>query len=564
MSFLLLYIEEIESGRIIAGQELKSVLKRLKSDLDNPRYEYDEKPGQIRIEFIERFCKHTKSPFNGLPFKLELWEKAFLEAAYGFKYKESGLRRFNEALLLIARKNGKTTFIAGIDLAEFFLSKGGTDIVCASNTNDQASILFEEINNMREQSKALRNEKRSKKNIFYIYSPKNKNKIKKLSAQSRNKDGYNIEVGCIDEVHEMTDSKVYDAIKQSQSTKQEPLIFIITTEGTTVDGFLDNKLAYVRKMIKGEINDEKILPWLYTQDSTEEIFNDPSSWQKSNPSLGTIKMKSYFDDIMNKARNDMATKVTMLCKDFNIKQIESGSWLTFNELNNEEKYKLTDLSDSYAIGGVDLSSTTDLTAAVLLLVKNGKKYVIPHFFMPSELVQKRVEEDKIPYDIWVKKGYITLTQGNQNDFSLVTQWFLKMTREFDIRPLWIGYDPWNSQYWVKEMEEAGFTMEKIRQGIYTLSEPMKQLEGDLKNKLINYNNHPILKWCFANTQAKVDVNGNIQPSKLNSKLKRIDGCVALIIAYAVLTRFKNDYENMVSYEVYKWDYLMFFKEKRKL
>ncbi len=546
MSFLLSYIEEIESGRIIAGQELKSVLKRLKSDLDNPRYEYDEKPGQIRIEFIEKFCKHTKSPFNGMPFKLELWEKAFLEAAYGFKYKESGLRRFNEALLLIARKNGKTTFIAGIDLAEFFLSKGGTDIVCASNTNDQASILFEEINNMREQSKALRNEKRSKKNIFYIYSPKNKNKIKKLSAQSRNKDGYNIEVGCIDEVHEMTDSKVYDAIKQSQSTKQEPLIFIITTEGTTVDGFLDNKLAYVRKMIKGEINDEKILPWLYTQDSTEEIFNDPSSWQKSNPSLGTIKMKSYFDDIMNKARNDMATKVTMLCKDFNIKQIESGSWLTFNELNNEEKYKLTDLSDSYAIGGVDLSSTTDLTAAVLLLVKNGKKYVIPHFFMPSELVQKRVEEDKIPYDIWVKKGYITLTQGNQNDFSLVTQWFLKMTREFDIRPLWIGYDPWNSQYWVKEMEEAGFTMEKIRQGIYTLSEPMKQLEGDLKNKLINYNNHPILKWCFANTQAKVDVNGNIQPSKLNSKLKRIDGCVALIIAYAVLTRYKNDYENMVS------------------
>lgn len=546
MSFLLSYINEIESGRIVAGQELKSVLKRLKSDLNNPRYEYDEKPGQIRIEFIERFCKHTKSPFNGQPFKLELWEKAFLEAAYGFKYKSSGLRRFNEALLLIARKNGKTTFIAGIDLAEFFLSKGGTDIVCASNTNDQASILFEEINNMREQSKALRNEKRSKKNIFYIYSPKSKNKIKKLSAQSRNKDGYNIEVGCIDEVHEMTDSKVYDAIKQSQSTKQEPLIFIITTEGTTVDGFLDNKLAYVRKMIKGEIEDEKILPWLYTQDSVDEIFNDPTSWVKSNPSLGSIKTVSYFNDIMNKARNDMATKVTMLCKDFNIKQIESGSWLTFSELNNEETYKLPDLSDSYAIGGVDLSSTTDLTAAVLLLIKNGKKYVIPHFFMPSELVQKRVEEDKIPYDIWVKKGYITLTQGNQNDFSLVTQWFLKMVREFDIRPLWIGYDPWNSQYWVKEMEDAGFTMEKIRQGIYTLSEPMKQLEGDLKNKLINYNNHPILKWCFANTQAKVDVNGNIQPSKLNSKLKRIDGCVALIIAYAVMTRYKNDYENMVN------------------
>ena len=546
MSFLLSYINEIEAGRIIAGNELKSVLKRLKDDLNDPRFIYDEEPGRLRIEFIEKFCKHTKSPFNGQPFILELWEKALLECAYGFKMADSGLRRFNEVVLLIARKNGKTTFVAGIDLAEFFLSSGGTDIVCASNTNEQASILFEEINNMREQSRALRNEKRSRKNIFYIYSPTNKNKIKKLSAQSRNKDGYNIEVGCIDEVHEMTDSKVYDAIKQSQSTKREPLIFIITTEGTTVDGFLDNKLDYCRKMIKGEIDDIRILPWLYTQDSDVEIFSDPSSWQKSNPSIGTIKTRSYFEDMMVKARNDLATRVTMMCKDFNIKQLESGSWLTYLDLNNETKYKLDDLRDSYAIGGVDLSSTTDLTAAVLLIIKGGKKYVIPHFFMPSELIAQRVQEDKIPYDIWVKKGLVTLTEGNQNDFSLVTQWFLKMVREYGIRPLWIGYDPWNSQYWVKEMEDSGFTMEKIRQGIYTLSEPMKQLEGDLKNKLVIYDNNPILKWCFSNTQAKVDVNGNIQPSKLNSKLKRIDGCVALIIAYAVLNRYKIEYENMIS------------------
>jgi phage terminase large subunit-like protein len=274
MSYLLEYLDEIESGRIRVGRELKSVLDALKDDMANLAYVYDTKPGRLRINFIEKFCKHTKSPFNGQPFILELWEKAFLEASYGFKMVDTGLRRFNEVLLVVARKNGKTTFIAGIDLAEFFLSSGDVDIVCASNTNDQASILFEEINNMREQSRPLRNEKRSKKNIFYIYSPKNKNKIKKLSAQSRNKDGYNIEVGCIDEVHEMTDSKVYDAIKQSQSTKKEPLIFIITTEGTVTEGFLDKKLAYCRKMIKGEISDEKFLPWFYTQDSQEETYFD--------------------------------------------------------------------------------------------------------------------------------------------------------------------------------------------------------------------------------------------------------------------------------------------------
>ena len=545
MNYLIEYYQKVMSNEILAGEELKSTLRKLMDDMVNPRYDFDEKPGNLRINFIETFCKHTKSPFNGQPFILELWEKAIIQTAYGFKIAETGLRRFNEVILLIARKNGKTTFIAGIDLAEFFLSKGGVDIVCASNTSEQANILFEEINNMREQSPALSNEKRSKKNIFFIYSPKTKNKIKKLSAQSRNKDGYNIEVGCIDEVHEMTDSKVYDAIKQSQSTKKEPLIFIITTEGTTVGGFLDNKLDYARKMLKGEITDERVLPWLYTQDNTQEIYDDPKNWLKSNPSLGVVKLSSYLEDVMNKSKNDHSTRVTMLCKDFNIKQVDQGAWLSFDDLNNEAKYELNTLKNSYAIGGVDLSSTTDLTAAVLVIQKkdDNKKYVLAHFFMPSDVVKKRMEEDNVPYDIWIKRGLITLTDGSQNDFSLVTQWFMRMIQEHQIRPLWVGFDPWNSQYWIKEMEELGFNMEKIRQGVYSLSEPMKQLEADLKNKLINYDNNPILKWCLSNTQAKVDLNGNIQPSKLNSKYKRIDGTVALIIAYAVLNRYKLDYEN---------------------
>jgi phage terminase large subunit-like protein len=545
-NYLLEYYEKAKNREIIIGQELMAVIEGLVKDLSDPRYVYDEKPGNLRIDFIEKFCRHTKSPFNGKPFILELWEKTILQVAYGFKFKATGLRRFNEVVLLVARKNGKTTFVAGIDLAEFFLSRGGVDIVCASNTNDQASILFDEINNMREQSRALSKPSRSRKNIYHIYSPKTKNKIKKLSAQSRNLDGYNIEVGCIDEVHQMTDSKVYDAIKQSQSTKKQPLIFIITTEGNVVGGFLEKKLEYCRKIIKGEINDERLLPWLYTQDSEKEIYSSEQSWQKSNPSLGTVKMNSYLEDIMNKAKNDLSTRLTMLCKDFNIKQLESGSWLTFDDLNNEEKYELKDLSDNYAIGGVDLSSTTDLTAAVLVLIKNGKKYVIPHFFMPSEVIEKRKEEDNVPYDIWVKRGLLTLTEGSQNDFTKVTEWFKDMVYDYGVRPLWVGYDPWNSRYWVNEMKDSGFDMEEVRQGVFSLSEPMKQLEADLKNRIVIYDDNPILKWCLANTQAKVDVNGNIQPCKLNSKYKRIDGAVALIIAYTILNRHKIEYENMMS------------------
>ena len=160
---------------------------------------------------------------------------------------------------------------------------------------------------------------------------------------------------------------------------------------------------------------------------------------------------------MNKAQNDLSTRLTMLCKDFNIKQLESGSWLTFSDLNNEAKFEVDFIRDSYAIGGVDLSSTTDLTASVLLVIKDGKRYIIPHFFMPSEVLEKRMQEDNVPYDIWVKRGLITLTEGSQNDFTKVTKWFLDMVHNYDIRPLWVGYDPWNSRYWVDEMEDAGFT-----------------------------------------------------------------------------------------------------------
>ena len=385
-NWFLEYYGKAKSGEILVGKELMKTLERLHDDLSNPRYTFDLRPGSIRIDFIETFCKHTKSPFTGMPFKLTLWEKAFLQVSYGFKMADTGLRRFNEVVLLIARKNGKTTFVAGIDLAEFFLSRG-VDIVCASNTSEQANILFDEINNMREASPVL--EKRTSKNIFCIRFGKkndrraslNKSKIKKMSAQSRNKDGYNIEVGCIDEVHEMTDSKVYDAIKQSQSTKKEPLIFIITTEGVTVGGFLDSKLDYCRKILKGEIADERVLPWLYTQDSQEEIFEDPRTWEKSNPSLGEIKQPAYLEDLMNKSRNDLATRVTMLCKDFNVKQTEDGSWLNFKDIENKETFKIEDLRGCYAIGGADLSSTTDLTCAVLYVEKSGRKYLISHFFI---------------------------------------------------------------------------------------------------------------------------------------------------------------------------------------
>lgn len=540
------YYNKIQSGEIVAGIEIKIALNQLMQDLKNPKYVYDTKDADKRIYFIEHFCKHTKSPFYGKPFLLELWEKAMIEAAYSFKYTESGFRRFKEVFLLIARKNGKTTLIAAILLAEFFCGKGGTDVVCASNTTDQASIVFEEMQNMISQNSKL--EKRVFMSMRRIQHRKNKNKVKKLSGQTKNKDGYNIEVGCIDEEHEMKTDDVEDAIKRSQSTKDEPLLFGITTEGLIRDGFLDKKLRYIRQVLNKEIDDDSILALLFTQDNETEIWRDKKNWQKSNPSLGTIKKISYIEKEILKSQNDRGNRIKMLCKDFNVKQNHSNAWLEEAEIINPSTFDMKLLENSIALGGVDLSDTTDLTCATLLIMKKGenKKYIIQKYFMPQEQLEKRVREDKVDYKEWAKMGLVEISEGWENDYKKVTKWFVEMFKTYHIKPLAIGYDRWSAKYWVDEMKDVGFDMETIAQKKEVLSNPMKILEADLRSKIVNYNNSPILKWCLGNTEIKVDDNGLIMPVKLNSqKYIRIDGAVSLIIAYAVLYAHRNEYMEVI-------------------
>jgi phage terminase large subunit-like protein len=220
-------------------------------------------------------------------------------------------------------------------------------------------------------------------------------------------------------------------------------------------------------------------------------------------------------------------------------------WLTYDVINNTATYDMEFLRDTYAIGGVDLSSTTDLTCATLLVMKQGKKYVLQQYFIPEARIAEKIKEDKIPYNIWEKRGLVTLCEGAKINYSDVTEWFLRMNREYDISALWVGYDPWNSQYWVEEMKEYGFEMIEVRQGAKTMSNPMKELEADLVEKNVIYNNNPILKWCLTNTAVKRDDNDNIRPVKGKQQRARIDGAVSLIIAYCVLYLKMNDYLTMM-------------------
>ena len=545
-SWLLEYYNKSLSGEIILGSELKTCLENLIEDLSDDRFIYDTSGADLRIEFIETFCKHTKSPFNGMPFILELWEKAVIEAFYSFRWTESNLRRFKKLILLVARKNGKSTFCAALSFTEFMIGNAGSDVICSSNDDAQANLIFDEINNMREMFDSKN--KRTHKNLKGIFNLKNKSTIKKLSDKTRNKEGRNIEFAILDESHEMKDNVIAKSIEQSQSIKDEPVFINITTEGFVDDGYLDKELRYARRVLKGEIEDFTLLPWLYTQDSESEVYQDENSWYKANPSLGTVKKIQYLRDQLNKAQHDKAERVFTLSKDFNFKQNSSSAWLMDKDVMNDLTYDIEDLSNSIGIGAVDLSETTDLSSAKVLIMKPGdnKKYFIQKYFIPSSKLEEAQKEDGKDYLEWAKSDYIHICEGNEVDYSDIVAWFVSLYKKYNIRIFKVGYDKWNAKSFVKEMEDYGFELEKIPQDPKNLSSPMKLVEADLKSNLINYNKNPIDIWCLKNVVAKVNQFGQIMPMKPNDTGdKRIDGALTFIIAYATLDRYRREYMNII-------------------
>ena len=244
---------------------------------------------------------------------------------------------------------------------------------------------------------------------------------------------------------------------------------------------------------------------------------------------------------VQRAKDDFSSKKGVLCKDFNVRSNTEEKWLDFDTVNNEETFELEELRGSYGIGGADLSSTTDLTCATILIVENNIKYVLQHYFIPKDKLEQKISEDNVPYDKWEERGLLTTCEGAKVNYSDVTDWFFKMHKEYDISAIWVGYDPWGSQYWIDEMQETGFEMIKVIQGAKTMSNPMKELEADLKEKRVIYNNNPITKWCLLNTYIEVDKNDNIRPVKGKKSKQRIDGTVSLIDAYCVLFEKMNDY-----------------------
>ena len=545
MTYLEEYAALIKSGGVIAGEYLRKQINNLLDDMKNPAYVYDTAEAHKRIKFMQTLCLQSKAPYYMKPVTLMPWQLAFWEAIYSFKMADTGQRRFTEALLEVARKNGKSTMFAADGNTDLFIGSGGNDICCASNDDRQAKLIWREIDGMRarlDPKKAL-----TGKNLTEIRNNAKNITIFRLSSKTQNKDGFNIDKTYLDESHDMENDEIAEACWRGMSVKDEPLFLNCTTQGFVNDGYLDKKLKYARDVIDGVIDDIHFLAFLYEQDSEQEVWSDPASWEKSNPAIryGVKKIAKLQRDIET-AKHDKGARVHMLCKDFNIKQNTAESWLSVEDYDYEaEQYTLEDFNGCYALAAVDLSETTDLTNAKILIMRpdDKTKYVFSHYWIPESKLQNSDDSAAgANYKEWARAGYVTICEGNDNDLTEVADWLAGLKKQYGIRIIKCGYDQRFAKDFLTRMEDYGIECECIPQKPAVMSGPMKWLESDLKSKYVNYGGNPVDKWCFGNASVQVNNLGQQLAVKINNQpSRRIDGAVTAIILYATLQRFRSEY-----------------------
>ena len=558
-SYLMEYRERIMCGEIPAGADMVMELDNLAEDLKSGEFGFDRKDALLRIDFIENCVKLTKSPFYEMPMILMLWQKAFIETMYGFKMPD-GSDRFQETLLLIARKNGKSETIAALQFAEMIIGGKGLDIVCSGTNDGTADLAYSTIDTMR--TLADPKNKDTWRNLKGMRCFETNNKIWKLSDSSKQKEGRAVDIAGIDEVWALQDDGIYKPIQQSTSTKERFKIFMFGSEGFIQDGFLDKKRREYEKIIRGEDDTDaarRKLPWLYTQDSESEIWDTNSdgisrAWMKSNPSLGAVKKWDYLKDRVEEARASKSDRIYVLSKDFNRKTSSSESWLNLEDYNYDCDFDIEELRGCYALGAVDLAETTDLCAAKVMVIKkdDARKYIISHYFIPEQKLEEHDDKNAgAKYAEWAEKGLLTITEGNDIDLSVVADWFYQLYTDYGIRMWKCGYDQRFAKDWISRMDDYGWSRKgddadliMIMQNAMTLHNAIKLAEADFKHRLVWYGNNDMDKWNFGNAGLAVDKRGQALIVKLESQ-KKIDGAVCLAILYETYRRFRTDYKQLV-------------------
>lgn len=526
------YYHNIKTGAVVAGKWVRLLYEKITANLRDGHCFFDARKANRAIDFIETFCRHSEGRDDLI--KLELWQRAAVSCMFGLVDKE-GVRIFREVFLVMGRKNGKSLFASACIAYMVYLDgEYGAKIYCLAPKLEQASIVYDNFYQMiaREPELAALAQKRRSD----IYIEETNSSVKRLAFNAKKSDGFNPHMAVCDEIASWPAQqglRQYEVMKSALGARRQPMILSISTAGYVNDGPYDELMARSTAMLQGNSRERRLLPILYMIDDVSK-WDDLEELKKANPNMGVSVSEDFFREEIAIARNSLSKRAEFLTKYCNIKQNSTQAWLPYDvvEAVTQENYSLEDFRSSYCVGGIDRSQTTDLTACCVIIERAGRLYTFAQFFMPANKIDELQAAEGVPYRIYVNAGLITPSGENFVDYNDCFEWFRMLVEEYEILPLQVGYDRYSAQYLVQQMEQYGFHMDDVFQGL-NLTPVLHEADGLLRDGALQLGSNNLLKAHFLNVAVKQDAETRkIRPVKIDPRC-HIDGFVAVIDALTV-------------------------------
>lgn len=530
------YADAIRTGRVTVGKWIDAIYRILIAGLQEKKWYFDAKKANKAIKFIENFCHHSEGRSDLL--KLELWQKAIVSAIFGI-VDAGGFRQFREVFIMVARKNGKTLFAAAIIAYMAYLDgEYGAKVYCLAPKLEQADLVYDAFYQIVQSDDEL--DEMAKKRRSDIYIEQTNTSIRRLAFNSKKSDGFNPHLAVCDEIEAWPGEqglKQYEVMKSALGARKQPLILSISTAGYINDGIFDELVKRATAFLKGNSDEMRLLPFLYMIDDVEK-WDDIEEIKKANPNLGVSVSVEFYIEEIKIARLSLSKKAEFLCKYCNIKQNSSVAWLDFGDVEQACGAALTldDFRGCYCVAGIDLSRTTDLTAASIVIERDGKFYIFTQFFMPRDRMEQATEEENVPYGIFEKQGVLTVSGDHFVNYRDVYNWFVMLLKVYKIKPLYVGYDRYSAQYLIQDLQNSGFHTDDVFQGT-NLSPLLDEFEGKLKDGSVRIGNNNLLKSHLLNVAVQINSgDGRKKPVKIEQRM-HIDGFVSVIDAFTVRSKY---------------------------
>lgn len=536
------YHEAIQKKEVIAGVWVRLCFEILTTGLLNGEWEFNEKKANKAIKFIENFCHHSEGRSDLL--HLELWQKAIVSAIFGIMDKTTGYRQFREVFIIVARKNGKTLFAAAIAAYMTYVDgEYGAKVYFLAPKLDQADLVYDAFYQIVQSDDEL--DSITKKRRSDIYIKAFNTSVKKIAFNSKKSDGFNPQLVVNDEMEAWPGDqglKQYEVMTSALGARKQPLIISIATAGYVNDGIFDELFKRATAFLKGNSREKRLLSFIYMIDDIEK-WDSIEELKKSNPNLGVSVSAEYYLEQIEIARNSISKKVEFMTKFCNIKQNSAVAWLDYWDVmkcvHEEKPLSLEDFKGCYCVGGIDLSRTTDLTAASIVINRDGINHIFTRFYMPQKRYEVAINEDNTPYNIYRDRGFLFISGENQVDYKDVYNWFIELVKVYKIKPLKIGYDRYSANYLVEDLKTAGFHTDDVYQGT-NLTPVLHEFEGNLKDGLFDFGDNSMLAAHFLNVAVDINLNDSrMKPVKIEKRM-RIDGAMSVFDALTMVSKYHNE------------------------